>query len=635
MFRLSLRFIEANSAFEQQTGWKNADTLGHTLLELFPKAEPYWIERYGKVGLTGEPIHFEAAFGPLNKHYRVNAFQTEPGQFGVMFSDVSDYKQSEAALKESLERYRAVTESANDAIVTVDAAGTIINWNRAAERLFGYSESEIVGQAIVKLIPHRYSQKHHEGILRRVADGALPLGGKTVEVSGYCKDGREFPLELSVSRWSTDKGKFVTGIIRDISERKAVEAELALHRDQLEKLVSERTLALAKAKEAAEAANVAKSAFLANMSHEIRTPMNGILGMAHVLRREGATASQAKRLDAIDTSAQHLLDIINDILDLSKIEAGKLVLEEEPVDLDRLLANVRSILSERASEKKIRFLVEAASLRIGLLGDSTRLQQAVLNYGANAVKFTDGGTVTLRCIELHEDAESVLVRFEVADTGVGIPSESIPRLFSAFEQADNSTTRRYGGTGLGLAITRRLAELMKGEVGVESTPGVGSTFWFAARLKKGRGVATVQPAVHTNAEMLIRQHHLGVRILVVDDEPMNREIAKELLEYAGFVVDTAAEGEEAITQARQSVYAAILMDMQMPTMDGLDATRQIRAVPGYSETPIIAMTANAFVEDKARCLVAGMNDFLIKPFNPNELFSVLLRWLPSPPDESP
>ena len=383
------------------------------------------------------------------------------------------------------------------------------------------------------------------------------------------------------------------------------------------------------ARNVAVAANRAKSTFLANMSHEIRTPMNGILGMVHLLRRDGLTRKQLERLDKIATSTQHLLSVINNILDISKIEAGKLDLEEAPLTVDSLLTNVSSILDESVRARNIRLTVSSDPLPSHLMGDATRLQQALLNYASNAVKFTDTGTVTLHIGKQEETAEAVVVRFEVKDTGIGIAPEALPRLFSAFEQADNSTTRKYGGTGLGLAITRRLAELMGGEAGVESTPGSGSTFWFTARLRKGTGVIAARPAPGEDAEALVQKRFAGCRTLVVDDEFLNREIARTLLEDIGLLVDTAEDGEKAVVMARQTVYAAIFMDVQMPNANGLTATRQIREIPAHRQTPIIAMTANAFAEDKARCLDAGMNDVLLKPFEPTLLFEILLKWLTS------
>jgi CheY-like chemotaxis protein len=321
------------------------------------------------------------------------------------------------------------------------------------------------------------------------------------------------------------------------------------------------------------------------------------------------------------------LSVINDILDLSKIEAGKFLLEDAPVSVSGLLSNVRSMMSARVHAQGLALQIESDTFPPGLQGDATRLQQAVLNYASNAVKFTKAGSVTLRAILQEESDQAVRVRFEVQDTGIGIKSEALPRLFSAFEQADNSTTRQYGGTGLGLVITRRLAELMGGEVGVESALGSGSTFWFTAYLKKVERQDSLTPAPAIDAETLIRRHHHGTRILLADDEPVNLEVSRFFLEGSGLVVDMARDGIEAIDRARVTDYAVILMDVQMPRLDGLAATRQIRALPGYRDTPILAMTANAFIEDKARCLEAGMNDTLIKPFDPDMLFSTLLRHL--------
>jgi CheY-like chemotaxis protein len=378
---------------------------------------------------------------------------------------------------------------------------------------------------------------------------------------------------------------------------------------------------------AAETASVAKSAFLANMSHEIRTPMNAIIGMTHLLRRDAASATQIDRLNKIENAGQHLVGIISDILDLSKIEAGRLALEEININPGALVADVASILAERAHAKGLKLLVDANRLPHGVLGDPTRIRQALLNYTTNAIKFTAQGGVTLRALLVSEDASGCLIRFEVADSGEGIAAEVQPRLFTAFEQADNSTTRQHGGTGLGLAITRRLAGLMGGEVGAASVLGVGSTFWFTARLKKGQVSATDDVLAHTAAaEAALRAKHSQRKILLVEDDPINREVAWELLQDVFATIDTAENGAEAIQMASMMRYDLILMDMQMPVLDGLEATVELRRLNGYAKTPVIAFTANAFAEDRSRCLAVGMNDYLSKPVDPDALYSKLLLW---------
>ncbi len=415
----------------------------------------------------------------------------------------------------------------------------------------------------------------------------------------------------------------------ELQAREALQRLGDLHRT-LELKVAERTAQLVVAREAAEAANLAKSVFLANMSHELRTPLNGVLGMIGLALGRATDARQRDWLDKASRSAAHLLTIINDVLDLSKIEAESLTLAHEDFELASVLELVTNVLAPQVAAKGLGFDVAIAPKLASrpLQGDSQRLGQVLLNLAGNAVKFTDAGSVHIAVTLLEETPEETLVRFEIRDTGLGINPGDIVRLFRPFDQIDASTTRRQGGTGLGLVICKRMVQLMGGQIGVHSAPDAGSTFWFTARLGSLARSAGGEPvAPMAEVQRRLATQFPGARILVAEDDPINQEVMGALLEAADLCVSLVPDGGSALAQASSLAHDLILMDLQMPVMDGLDATRAMRAVPGLQHTPIIALTASVFDQDRASCLAAGMNDHLPKPIDPTLLYATLLKWL--------
>lgn len=569
----------------------------------------------------------------------VNDQSGSPLSIIVQIQDITKKRVDEVHIRQLSQ----AIEQSKDAIALCNINGEIEYVNETFINNSACDKSDIIGTNFAPIAAEKSPQDQFNLLWSNLHAGSIWRGDFATKML----DGSEKIEFVTVSPIRQTDGKIThfVSIQEDITEKKKLGQELDRHRHHLEELVETRTQALGEAQKLAEAANLAKSQFIANMSHEIRTPMNGVLGMAYLALSNATDVKQRDYLEKINSSGEHLLRIVDDILDFSKIEAGKMKIELADFSVNELMHKVQNLVHTKVEARKLNLMIEIdPSLPKYLHGDSHRLSQVLLNYINNAIKFTEKGDISVKLQKLNEDDSGCLLRIEVKDTGIGMNAEQKNNLFQSFEQADSSTTRKYGGTGLGLAICKQVARMMHGEVGVESALNKGSTFWctaFVAHAKEKTPITDHLQHIEdacTELKLFNAVHHQRLdqapckqlHILLVDDNDFNQQIGQELLQAANCVVTLANNGKEAldfILGNSHQHFDCVLMDIQMPVMDGLEATRQIRQHSSLPNLPIIAMTANAMSEDKIQCLSVGMNDFISKPFTPDTLYKTVLRWV--------
>ncbi|MCC7702400.1 PAS domain S-box protein [Janthinobacterium sp. GW460P] len=636
-----------NPKMAHMLGYTVQEMLGRPLLDFMDRDSQLLMQRrlasHGSAASQPDQVDFrffrkdQSSLWGLLSSTSIQSDNGEPGGTLAMITDITERRQASIALSNSSQRMASVFGAVTNGLVVQDSHGHILESNAAAERMLAASPAGNSLWQAIREDGSAFDQRSHPVHITLSTGEAM----RDVLMGVQQPDGSLSWLSVNTEAIRDEYGKvgMVVASLTDITYHKRSESALRELNEHLEERVAQRTEQLDQAKQVAEEASLAKGQFLANMSHEIRTPMNGVIGMAYLALKTDLEPRQRDYLEKIRFAGEHLLGIIDDILDISKIEAGKLEIERVNFSFDHVVQTLMTVVAPRAAGKNLELLFEIdPQLPAVLVGDPLRLGQVLINYANNAIKFSEQGSITVKVRKVVADAKHCLVRFEVCDHGIGLSQDEMSKLFQSFQQADTSTTREYGGTGLGLAICKQLAQLMGGDVGVDSRPGAGSTFWFTANLgiSDQAAPAMLDSMVQTAAAMrasadaaLVMRTLKHARILLVEDNTFNQQVALELLEEAGASVCLANNGEEALDLLRQTQFDCVLMDVQMPLMDGLQATRHIRADPQLAHLRVLAMTATATSEDRVRCLDAGMDDFISKPIQPAMMYQTIASWLPA------
>lgn len=628
------RYLFVNDAGTHVLGRSREEMLGRTDLELFPEHRArHVMEEDARVLASSGAIEFERSFrAPAGERVfratKAPLRDPDSNVLGVVIvsRDVTERVEAEAELR----KLSAAVEQSPESIVITNREGTIEYVNEAFVQQTGFTQDEAIGSNPSMLNSGKTPASTYQDMWRTLEAGEIWHG----EFINRRKDRREF-IERAIIAPLVDAngatGHYLA-IKADVTDQKRLEGELDAYRHHLEDLVTARTEELAHARERAEAANAAKTTFLANMSHEIRTPLNAILGLNHLNLEDTREPATRERLEKTRTAAQHLLAIINDVLDLAKIEADRLTLESIDVNLAALLHDVTDMLQPNADAKGLTLTTDTSGAPAWVRTDPARLRQAILNLLNNAVKFTEHGSVQLHVRGIAPDRDmNATLRIDVTDTGLGMTPEQLARVFNPFEQADVSTTRRHGGTGLGLTITRRIAHAMGGDLTASSTPGQGTTMTLKLPLAIGAACTTLATPHSRRIDAATLAHYAaGKHVLLVEDEPINRDVARDILTRAELSVHAVATARDALAYATRHQPDLILMDVRMPEMNGTDATRRIRTLDHHAATPILALTANTRSDDRKACLAAGMDDLIPKPIDPPALYAILQHYLSGP-----